>query len=265
MKHFSALQRLSVRGTSRGVVLTVVLNALMVAVIAGSPAMAAAAPLYPDLRMLSPTDLGLTTADVNGQEHHVIYFDTRVANLGEGAVEVQRTPTASGIADLKQRIYESPAGFRDEVLGAVAFDPMEWSFPVPDIARYEVWSQRAFARAQARSFQRGQPLFVHDSVGHCVLDWEQLDPNAVDAAKYPLCTRLVSGISVGWADREFANEVDVGAAIPPDGDYVLRVIVDPTNLLFESAGKADPARESESANSAVTYFRLSGGQLAGLE
>ena len=42
-----------------------------------------------------------------------------------------------------------------------------------------------------------------------------------------------------------------GAERPPDGEYVLRIVADPNNHIFESEGKTDPARESQEANEYV--------------
>jgi hypothetical protein len=255
-------------GTGR-CLLGVALTALMFAALGAASSAAAVGPKYPDLRMFSPTELQFQTAPVEGQDHHFLHFATRLVNAGEGALEVDRTPTPSGIADLSQRIYAAPAGFQDVALGSVPFDPMDFSFPVPDIARYELWTGRGFARAEARGFRRGRPLSVQDSVSHCVADVEQVDQSQPPVGVYWPCTKTVSGISVGWANVEDAfndyQSLDVGATPLPDGDYVLRVIADPTNLLYESSGKADPARESDVANSAVTYFRLVNGQFAGVE
>lgn len=239
-----------------------VLTAAIAFCVGTSPA--SAAPLYPDIRIV-PSDLRIQL----WQGRYAIHFTTRTANLGEGPLEVNRTPTLSGIAELTQRIYESPAGFRDESLGQVTFRPTELGFPVPDFGRYEVWDRRAFARAQKSGFSRGQPVYVRDNVGHCIADIETVDPDAVaPAGRYRLCTSLTSGISVGWRNVESWTEpyqsVDLGTALV-DGDYVLRTIVDPDNLLFESDAKSDASREDWAANSGIAYFRIAGGRLAGVD
>jgi hypothetical protein len=258
---------------ARWALLSVALVAALVAALGGASTASATAgvttDLYPNLRMLSPSNLHLLTWDVGGQQHQQIHFTSRIWNAGPGALEIQRVPTTSGIADLNQRIYESPAGFHDVKLGQVVFDPTDFTFPVPDIARYEVWTKRGYNRAKARGFKRGRPLAERLNISHCVADGYQFDPNSAPQGTYAICTKVLMGISVGWADVEdYFNEtqsVDFGTALPPDGDYVLRVIVDPDNLIHESPGKADPARESEIANSAVSYFRLVQGHLAGTE
>lgn len=44
--------------------------------------------------------------------------------------------------------------------------------------------------------------------------------------------------------------IDFGLAPLPDGDYVLRQVVDPDNLLYESINKSDPERAGSRANEA---------------
>lgn len=225
-------------------------------------------PLYPDLRSTSPTALRLRSSTVNGEVRHRIIFNTRLWNKGQGAFELDGISDTSGITSLTQRIYESPVGFRDEPIGSAIVAPLDF-LTVPDVTRFELWTERAFNRAARRDFSRGQPLFVRDNITHCVADIVQMDPDAGAAVgAYEQCTTNVVGISVGWADvqeaGEFHQSVDVGTTPLPDGDYVLRAIADPYNHLFESADKADPARESQVANSGVTYFRIIAGQLAGI-
>jgi hypothetical protein len=233
------------------------------------PASASAQPLYPDLRMTSPTNLHLLVRTVDGAAQHQLRFTTRPWNAGAGPFELHRQPDTSGIAALRQRVYEDPAGFHDETIGSAIFDPLDFIFFVPHIARYELWTARGFARAESRGFTRGQPLAYRDGVSHCVADREQIDTDASSVAVYQECNKLVLGLSVGWADVETWPDdnqaIDLGATPLPDGDYIVRVIVDPDNLLFESDGKSDPAREGWSANSGTTYFRLIDGVLAGID
>jgi hypothetical protein len=245
-----------------------VLATLVVASLAAQAKAGIGAPAYPDLQMASPTDFHLTTADVGGETHYQVHFSTVPWNAGKGALEVRRDPTLSGIADLKQRVYESPAGFRDIQLGSVVFDPADFIFPIPDFARYELWTERGFARAQARHFKRGRPLAVRLSVGHCVADLIQMQDSAGPDV-YRICSKFVTGLSPGWGDLEDwfndAQSVDVGTSPLPDGAYVVRAIVDPNNMIYESDGKADPAREGEVANSGIAYLEIVQGKIAGVD
>lgn len=221
-------------------------------------------PTYPDIRSMPPTHLVLAEQTVNDEVHHVMHFMPRIYNRGPGALEVQRVPQTSALADLNQRIYESPAGYRDQRLAAVAISS-PFAFDLPNLQRYEVWTERAFKRAAARDFRRGTPLYFTEDVGHCVADVEQVDLTAVPSLPIYSCTAAVMGISPGWADVESPidpHTVDFGTAPLPDGKYVLRATVDPDNLVWESEGKADPAKEGRVANQGLTNFEIANGALA---
>ena len=58
--------------------------------------------------------------------------------------------------------------------------------------------------------------------------------------------------------HEQPRDIDLGESAPPDGRYVLRVVADPRNLLFESKDGEDPARESPQANEGVTVLEIRG-------
>jgi hypothetical protein len=223
-------------------------------------------PKYPDLRAMPPINLNLGEIMVGDQHHQVVRFTARTYNGGPGALEIRRTPQvipASGLAELTQRIYEDPAGFRDEKLGAIPLNPT-FTFVIPDAARYELWARRTFTWAQIAGFKRGRPLIAKPDVSYCVRDSQQIDPNATPApgvpGTYTDCTAAIQGISPGWADIQPWNNdnqaLDVGTTPLPDGKYVLRVIADPDNLLWESPGKSDPAREGQVANQGYSSFDI---------
>lgn len=252
------------RKLAKGKVLAGVMTVLSAAAL-GSPVAAGAAPRYPDLRMLSPANIQF----LEFQGTFSLRFTTRPANMGDGPLELRRTPTASGPAEVHQRIYEDPVGFRDERIGSSVIDlPTAFTFAAPNIARYELWTQRGFERASARNFTRGQPLYANPPVSHCLADREPLEEGETQG-RYVECTSLVMGVSVGWSDVtgffDDGQGFELGTSVLPDGEYVVRVIVDPDNVLFESEGKADPARESEVASDAFSFFRVANGQIAGIE
>lgn len=224
-------------------------------------------PKYPNLRAMPPTDLMMDTVQVDGQDHHFLRFTSRTFNAGPGALELQRVPQAmpaAGLADLNQRVYEDPAGFRDIKLGTVSMEST-FTFVVPAAATYQLWTQRDYDRAARTGFKRGSPLYTSPGVEYCVDDSEEI-VTGQSQYTYASCTAAVMGISAGWADREdYYNEwqnFDFGTSPLPDGLYVLRAIVDPDNVLWESEGKADPAKESQVANSAVTQLEVNQGVIA---
>jgi len=106
---------------------------------------------------------------------------------------------------------------------------------------------------------------VSPKVSFCMLDSIPVDASPVNVQYYKTCTPLAQGISAGWADVydwTLPDQwIDVGTSRLPDGDYVLRNIADPNNIVFESPGKADPAKESQVANSGVSAVKILNGQL----
>lgn len=249
-----------------------VLVAALAAIALGSPLAAGAATrLYPDLQIFGPTSLTFDDRVMeDGEVHQLVRFDAFYANMGEGALELQLVPQTSGIGDFIQRIYESdPPGFHDERLGALPLNVAP--FDVPYGARFEIWSERSFNRAQARNFTRGTPLFVNPNFAFCMRDDVPVDPDAslqgtLGVGTYQ-CTAAMQGISAGWTVVQswfhIGHWVDLGTTPLPDGQYVLRVLVDPENQLFESEGKADTSREGQVPNSGVAYFQVIGGRIAG--
>ena len=68
---------------------------------------------------------------------------------------------------------------------------------------------------------------------------------------------------MGWGDwypRDvYGQWIDLDGSPLTDGDYVLRSVADPDNLIWESPNGADPSRESQVDNEATTPLRVSGG------
>jgi lysyl oxidase len=256
------------------------LLALAVAVTLFSlPAAADAALQYPDLRSLPPTDVQLGTEVLGGQTHHVVRFTTDVANFGEGALELRgtqrlpsdATPPLDDTYDVDQWIYDPTRPVYDlrgpadkEPVGTFYYHPEHRHYHFEDFADYELWTKHGFERAAANGFTSGAPLFVSEKVSFCVMDSMKVAPDAGNAT-YGGCSPSKQGMSKGWADRYrwslYGQWVDVGQTPLRDGRYVIRSISDPTNKLFESAGKADPSREGKVANSAITYIKVENGQL----
>jgi hypothetical protein len=79
---------------------------------------------------------------------------------------------------------------------------------------------------------------------------------------YDACDAQLQGISVGWADTYpfylVEQWIDLGETKLADGHYVLRVVADPQNVLFESEDGEASDRESSEANEAVTVLDVQG-------
>jgi hypothetical protein len=232
------------------------------------PAAAAGAPKYPDLRTLPPSELHLGSTLVSGQNHYVVRFSNIVANVGTGTFELHGTPhfPYDGLFDASQWIYDDSAGLTIEPVGVFAFHPSHQHFHFDGFARYELWKETAFQRAEASGFTTGKPMYTSPKVSFCVLDLMHQDTaSGPPVAFYQTCSPAMEGISPGWADiYDYLlpeQWVDVGQIPLLDGKYVLRSIADPGNLIFESTGKADASRESQVANSAVSHFSIVNGRL----
>lgn len=233
------------------------------------PASAGATLKYPNLYTLPPTDFHLGTALVDGSNQYVIRFSNEVANSGPGTFELHGSPhfPPDGLYDATQWIYDDTAGIDMEPVGTFEFHQAHNHFHFRDFARYEVWTQRDYQRAAAKNFTVGQPIGVSPKVTFCVFDNDQPDPNVgLPSRTYASCTPLMEGLSVGWGDvYDWLTDeqwVALGQTPLPDGNYVLRSIADPFNKIYESPGKADPARESQIANSATADFSIVNGKLA---
>lgn len=234
-----------------------------------APSALAQGPKYPDLRSLVPSNVHLGTALVGSENHYVVRFTNVIANAGDGPFELHGAPhfPLDGQFDASQWIYHDPAGLSIEPVGSFAFHANHQHFHFDGFARYELWTKREFERAQSRNFASGAPMAVSPKVSFCILDIRRTDPSKGPPRQvYRTCTPAMEGLSPGWGDVydwTLPDQwVDVGRTPLPDGDYVIRTIADPDNIVFESNGKADPDRESHVANSAVRYISIVNGQLA---
>ena len=254
---------------SRGRGALVVLGAVIGLAVASWPAVAAAALKYPDLRTVPLRDVRLGTVAVGTENHYIVRFTNEVHNAGQGPFELHGTPhfPIDGLFDADQWIYDDTAGVDVQRVGTFVYHPNHSHFHFDGFARFELWSKRGFERAQARNFTTGSPLYTSPKVSFCVFDFNHYDTSSGPSHQvYRTCTPVLEGISQGWSDIYSADLpdqwVDVGQKPLPDGDYVLRSVADPDNAVFESAGKADPARESQVANSASKYISIVNGRLA---
>jgi hypothetical protein len=231
------------------------------------PASAEAVLQYPDLRTLPPVDIHLGTTLVAGENHYIVRFGNIVENVGQGPFELHGTPhfPYDGLFDATQWIYDTNGGFVMKPVGTFAFHPSHNHFHFDGFARYELWRRRDYDRA-APTFTTGHPLYTSPKVSFCILDLMHVDPaSGPPTAFYQTCSPAMEGISQGWADIYDSTLpeqwVDVGQRPLPDGQYVLRSIADPYNLVYESPDKADPSRESQVANSAVAFISIVNGRL----
>jgi hypothetical protein len=224
---------------------------------------------YPDLRALPPAHLFLDTADVNGAVRHVLRFGAAIENTGPAALEL-RGDSSSRLTQVYQRIPGNLGQVDELSVGAFVFHRAHNHWHFEHFADYELWTRAAYEAWLASGRLAGQPGWrgsktTGQGESFCVRDSMQVHPGA-DSPTDPVyqdCGEGLQGISVGWADVYdfFLPEqwVEIGDAPLPDGEYVLRVVADPQNLIYESPDRADPQRESPEANEGVTFFTVRNG------
>jgi hypothetical protein len=245
-----------------------------------APGVVQAEPLYPDLGTLPPRDLRFDRTDVSfdgsGQFHNVLRFTNTVWNGGPGKLETrgQINPTTlSGPAF--QRVFDSNGSFAEYSVGGFYWHAQNHQhYHYDDWGRYELWDRPDFDAWVASGRTQGQADLRGTKTTSCVMDEEFIKtlPSTPFPAVYPSggCLPnsqnvLVQGLSVGWGDTYdyYRDEqwIDLDQGSLANGQYVLRSVTDPNNKVYESAGKADTARESQIANEGIVYFTVQNGQV----
>ncbi len=174
-----------------------------------------------------------------------------------------------------QRVYDTAGRVEEQPVGSFVHHPSHEHWHFEQFAGYELWSRTAYDLWAVGG--RGEPLYRGSKTtggeGFCVRDSEPLQslPRLLRAwvvpprPVYDECGPTIQGISVGWVDvyPYFLPEqwIDLGPRPLPDGDYVVQVIPDPLNLLWESSGKADFVRENADTNSASTAISVRRGRI----
>jgi hypothetical protein len=252
--------------------------ALALSLSAASSAQAATL-LYPNLRTLPPRDLRFDRADVDpaggGDMHNVLRFSNTVWNSGPGRLEMRGTidpQTHTGGA--VQRVYDDSGGYTDFAAGSFYYHPVHDHYHYDDWGRYELWTRAGYEAWLASGRTEGSPMLGSKTTS-CMID-EEFIRNIPNQPYPPIYGTggcfpdsegdMLQGISPGWGDTydyfRFEQWIDLGAeGSLSDGQYVLRSVADPLNKIYESAGKADPSRESQEDNEAITEFTVSGGKL----
>jgi hypothetical protein len=250
---------------------SLVLAAVTAFLLAGSAPLAEAAgtPVYPNLKTLPPDHLSFDTVTLpDGLPHVVLRFGNTAWNAGEGPLELRAEPLDTDTATAYQRILDANGQLVSErVIGEFIFHPQHNHYHLEDFALYQLWTRSAYDSWVASGGSSGAPMAVSSKVTFCLEDGLRLVPTLPGSPAgpaYDICSQTgLSGISVGWGDWYpaylYGQWVDLGQAPLPDGNYVVRSVADPDNLIWESPNGADPSRESQADNQAVTPFRVTGG------
>jgi len=244
---------------------------------------AAATPQFPDLGTLPPRDLRFDRADVDPSSttnlHNVLRFSNTVYNSGEGPLAVSAAIDPATKAGPSVQKVLNPDGTMAEqhTVGRSYYHAVHDHYHFDDWGEYQLWTKAQYDLWISSGRSQGQFKAVGTKTTSCIVDEEFTlnTPLTPYPRKYMLngCDtdaqgNLNMGISVGWGDTydyyRAEQWIDLGQETLADGDYVLRSVTDPKNLIYESGNKGDNARESELDNDAATPFRLNGGQLVDL-
>jgi hypothetical protein len=265
-----SLRRLSTLALLAAVALTSLLDA--------SAAMAATA-MEPDLRTLPPRSLRLDRADVSpdgaGTMHNVLRFSNTVWNAGPGKLVVRAVinpTTKEGPA--YQRVFNGDGTFTDYAVGKLYWHAAHQHYHFDNWGRYQLWKKADYDAWKASGGSNGAPDQIGTKTTSCIMDEEFITtlPGTPYPAVFPssgcypdASNVIQQGISVGWGDTydywRSEQWIDLNQSTLADGQYVLRSVTDPNNLITESPGKADASRESTTANEGITNFSVSAGKL----
>jgi hypothetical protein len=197
----------------------------------GRPAGAAMGdPLYPNLKPLPASHVVLQSY---GGRYH-LRFSTVSWNAGAGPLELRAgglVSTADGLRQkVLQRVYLQGHGYTDHQAGFVVYHPEHDHFHFENYAAYQLLNA-------APPHQPATPPGAKTTF--CVMDTTRVTrlPGAPKRAAYTTCGSQVQGMTVGWGDEYDyllpGQELDVTGV--PNGDYLLRITVDPKNLLRETS------------------------------
>jgi hypothetical protein len=205
----------------------VILCWMIASILLAAPDGLAQVPLLPNLKPFPPADVAIVP-DGNGGTK--LIFATRTWNNGEGPMELVAVEI-NGIHQVSQRIYDSRGGSQDHVVGQFVHVPGHDHFHFEDYALYTLQKVGATGVAQG------------SKTSFCLLDNIKVNTGLTRAPKKPVytsCGILVQGISVGWGDI-YGNAL-VGQSLPftgPDGDYLLKIQIDPQERLDETNDTID--------------------------
>lgn len=233
----------------------------MLLVVGGFNQVAAQVNLYPNLKTLTPKSLRFDRELINGSVHQVLRFSNTVWNAGEGPLELRGETVSSQRTKVYQRIYDEAGAYTEQLVGEFIFHPTHNHWHFENFAEYELWAKAEYDAWVANGRVSGQAQKRGSKTTFCMMDTTKVQslPSTPNTAVYNSCGLVLQGISVGWGDTYGYNLpeqwIDLGISKLPDGNYVLRSVVDHKNTLIESSSNSDP-RESHEDNEAITIFQV---------
>ena len=215
---------------------------------------AQAAPKYPNLKTMPPTELRQDQVDGVGW---VLRLSNEVWNAGEGPLELH--PDNVGTSTyVWQWVYSTSVASGEPVekhmVGQMEFHPDHNHWHFENFAKYQLYT------AVQWRLTGGKPSWLGEKTSFCVIDTDHVSGSL--PAGYEGCSQTSTmGLSAGWGDvyRYYLADqwVVIGASPLPAGSYVLQSIADPLNRLYESANKTGP-QDAVADNQGVTCFLVVG-------
>lgn len=229
---------------------------------------ASAAPGYPDLRTVTPSELRFDTETISGSTHWVLRFSNTVWNAGAGRLELYGvTFSESGTTKTRvyQRVYDGPS-YTSYHVGDFVWHSAHNHFHFENFAQYELWTKAEYDQWVASGRSVGQARKRGTKTTFCIMDTYRVSalPGSPSSARYSSCGQTLQGLSVGWGDtyRYYLADqwVDLGTSRLADGQYVLRSVADPRNVLYESPLRSG-TQESAVSNEATRCFLIRRGRI----
>lgn len=196
---------------------------------------APAAQMLPDLIVLENYLSGWTINNVSGGGRE-IRFSTGIANIGQGAFELNGAPiyifnpdgTQSQVVN--QKIFWDDGTNSTRQAGTFTYHPEHGHVHFDDMA---------VARLRSRTGTTIGPVVAEGpKTSFCLLDITRNNPGlpgSPASSKYNQCNSQTQGISVGWADvyGSTLEGQSINLTGVPNGDYWLEVEFDPLNSILE--------------------------------
>lgn len=232
----------------------------------GTKPVNAVTPLYPNLKTLPPKDLKFDREFINGLNHYVLRFSNTAWNTGEGPLELRGETISSQRTKVYQRIYDDSGGSTEQLVGEFVFHPTHNHWHFENFAEYEIWTKPEYDSWIASGRVKGQAQKKGSKTTFCIMDTALVQSLAgsPSSPQFSSCGQILQGLSVGWGDtyRYSLPEqwIDLGTSRLPDGQYVLRSVVDPKFTLTEASSNQD-LRESPEDNEAITPFQAKKGRI----
>lgn len=209
--------------------------------------------LLPDLRTLPPGDFRV---QVDPEENtKQLRFSNTVWNAGRGPLEVRGESDEETEKTLVTQVLHSEDGpFEEWEVGEFVYHPDHDHWHIEDFALYEL-------RSLTPEGEPGSVVASSGKISFCITENTRVDGELMGDAErweYKGCGDEVQGISPGWGDT-YGSSVsgqELNIETVPDGEYALRSVADPENILIES---------DDGNNEAVDYLEIEDDEVRELE